>query len=255
MTQPRGPDGRFVPKPWPLDKDGKPKPEALEEGDPIAVHHREEKPYSKEAKEARRTTPPDEVGQQDPETGHFNGGVPGNKGNTQSVGRIPFELRERLRRSAAERIDALEEIASDPEIHPRHRIQAIDTLLKYGLGTANNLEVAGRVEHVDVDAGAARRKLEQMLNRLAAAKEKENQIRLEESMPAKLAPVEPSDGSEGPNVDSSDEVIATFYDGGLPRQEQEPPETVEAELDDPEESDRPPRGGRIPGSAVAAVNE
>jgi hypothetical protein len=50
----RGENGQFLPRPWPLDKAGKPKREALAEKDAIAGRHRKEKPYSKEAKEKRR---------------------------------------------------------------------------------------------------------------------------------------------------------------------------------------------------------
>src|SRR5688500_6326120 len=138
MSRPRGKNGQFLPKPWPLDKNGKPKAEALEEHDPIAVAHREEKPYSREAKEARRKVPPEESGTRDPATGRLQGGIPGHQG---SFGRIPTELREHLRGSAAQRIKVLEAIADDPKTTPRDRMQAIDLLFRYGLGPVSAHEM------------------------------------------------------------------------------------------------------------------
>ena len=43
MSLLRGENGQFLPKPWPLDKAGKPKREALAEKDAIAGRHRKEK--------------------------------------------------------------------------------------------------------------------------------------------------------------------------------------------------------------------
>src|SRR5688500_5335520 len=138
MSRPRGKNGQFLPKPWPLDKNGKPKAEALEEHDPIAVAHREEKPYSKEAKEERRKVPPEESGTRDPATGQLQGGIPGHLG---VFGRIPSELRSELRHTAAQRIKVLQEIADDPETSAKDRLQAIDLLFKYGLGPVTSHDV------------------------------------------------------------------------------------------------------------------
>src|SRR5688500_16670316 len=139
MSRPRGKNGQFLPKPWPLDKNGKPKAEALEEHDPISVAHREEKPYSKEAKEARRKVPPEQSGTRDPATGQLQGGIPGNQ---SSFGRIPTDLRTQLRDSAAERFKVLEEIADDLQASPRERKGAVELLLRYGLGPVTSHQVA-----------------------------------------------------------------------------------------------------------------
>lgn len=142
MTNPRGENGQFLPKPWPLDKAGKPKREALAAKDPIAVAHREEKPYSREEKEKRRKVPPEESGKRDPATGQLQGGIPGHEG---AFGRVPAELREHLRGSAAERIKVLEQIADNPKTTPRDRMQAIDLLFRYGLGPVTSHDVS--VDH------------------------------------------------------------------------------------------------------------
>ena len=62
-----------------------------------------------------------------------SGGVPGQKGGS---GAPPSELRKRLQGSLADRITILEEIADDPDVRPRDRIRAVDTLARFGLGVA-----------------------------------------------------------------------------------------------------------------------
>jgi hypothetical protein len=57
------------------------------------------------------------------------------------IGKLPSDLRQKLRESAADKIRALEEIAMDKRVVPSERIRAIDVLLRYGLGPA--VEVSG----------------------------------------------------------------------------------------------------------------
>jgi hypothetical protein len=139
MSRPRGENGQFLPKPWPLDENGKPKRQALAEHDPIAVAHRVEKPYSREAKEKRRKVTREESGTRDPTTGQIQGGIPGHQG---SFGRIPTDLRTKLRDSAADRIKVLEEIADDLKASARDRKGAVDLLLRYGLGPVTSHQVS-----------------------------------------------------------------------------------------------------------------
>ena len=58
----------------------------------------------------------------------------GNPDPPTTGGRPPSELRRVLRQSAGDRIKILEEIADGPGMKPRDRLQAIDVLLRYGLG-------------------------------------------------------------------------------------------------------------------------
>jgi Rod binding domain-containing protein len=266
MSRPRGPDGQFLPKPWPLDENGKPKREALAAKDPIAVAHREEKPFSKEEKEKRRKVPREESGKRDPATGQLQGGIPGHEG---AFGRVPAELREHLRGSAAERVKVLEQIADDPNTTPRDRMQAIDLLFRYGLGPVTSHDVTvdhsfsglfaalskmptehlKRLEDMNDEQLSqtlnfmlgngqeeAAEELKRKLDRMAGAKEIE--ARTEASPPRKALP-KARKAEPKPRPDRSEEVIAEFYDGGLPKATQEAPvEEVEAIT---EESEPVPR--------------
>lgn len=136
MSRPRGPDGQFLP--WPLDENGNPKRESLAAKDPIAVAHREEKPYGRDAKEKRRKVPREESGTRDPATGQLQGGIPGHAG---SFGRIPNDIRQELINSAGEYIGVLREIAADGNAPRTERMKAIELCLRYGPGPVSQHEV------------------------------------------------------------------------------------------------------------------
>lgn len=60
------------------------------------------------------------------------GGKRGNKGGT---GRTPKEMRDKMRYSLAQRIWIAEQIADDESASNRDRMQALEFLARYGLGT------------------------------------------------------------------------------------------------------------------------
>lgn len=109
------------------------------------------------------------------------GGNPGNRGG----GRTPSELRRRLREAAADRVEILEEIADgivkipvvgvcekcghqhsaekmgikdiiEKAVSANDRKQAIDTLLKYGVGTQDEISVVSPDVMARLEAQASR---------------------------------------------------------------------------------------------------
>jgi hypothetical protein len=79
----------------------------------------------------------------------------------------------------------------------------------------------------------AAEELKRKLDRMAGARE--IQTRTEASPPRKTLP-KAKKAEPKPSPDRSEEVIAEFYDGGLPKATQEPPEEVESVA---EEADEP----------------
>lgn len=69
----------------------------------------------------------------------LSGGIPGNPGNTQPVGRPASAIRARLRGSFEERIPVAEAIADSPTETSEARLKAVDLLGKYGLGQVKEL--------------------------------------------------------------------------------------------------------------------
>lgn len=79
----------------------------------------------------------------------LTGGKKGNKGGT---GRPPSWFRE-LARTKLERGALLEELAKMAKsavLEPRDRIKAVETLLRYGVGTKDEIEQTGEVRHAVV---------------------------------------------------------------------------------------------------------
>lgn len=67
--------------------------------------------------------------------------VGGHPSPTPGPGRPSSELRARLRGSLAERIAVIEEIADDPAARPSDRLRAAELLLRFGLGTSDELSL------------------------------------------------------------------------------------------------------------------
>jgi hypothetical protein len=96
----------------------------------------------------------------------YHGGVPGHRGGT---GRPPSELRDQMRSILEGNLGIIEKILQDPEVKAGDKIRALEVLSRFGIGTQDQLDVAGSVVQVDVRnaAESLKQKLEQLRERMA----------------------------------------------------------------------------------------
>jgi hypothetical protein len=107
----------------------------------------------------------------------------------EPIGKLPSDLRQKLRESAADKIRALEEIAMDKRVVPSERIRAIDVLLRYGLGPA--VEVSGPDRGpIELEAKHTTLTADVFVDRLASLAERIEEARQAEVDAALLAAYE-----------------------------------------------------------------
>ena len=80
----------------------------------------------------------------------------GNPGNRGGLGAMSNRLREKMRGSLEDRLNTLENIIDDDEIHPREKLRALELYLKYAVGVAKDADAWNRWDVVQLvaDLGA-----------------------------------------------------------------------------------------------------